>query len=85
MTYGDFKDLSKRTVSGKVLHDKALNVAKSDDGYERSCFDGLCYYYKMSDAGLKGRVINSNLDCQSKQWPEELHKSIIIKFKRHKI
>ena len=28
MTYGDFKDLSKRTTSDKVLHDKAFNIAK---------------------------------------------------------
>ena len=79
------KICQKKTVSGKVLHDKALNVAKSDDGYERSCFDGLCFYYKISDAGLKGRVISPNLDCDSKQLAEELRKSIIIKFKRHKI
>ena len=27
-TYGDFKDLAKRTVSGKVLRDKTFNIAK---------------------------------------------------------
>ena len=37
MAYGDFKDLAKRTVSGKVLRDKAFNIAKYPkyDGYER--------------------------------------------------
>ena len=29
MTYGDFKDLSKRTASDKSLRDKALNIAKT--------------------------------------------------------
>ena len=28
MAYGDFKDLAKRTVSDKVLRDKAFKIAK---------------------------------------------------------
>ena len=28
MAYGDFKDLSKRIVTNKVLRDRALNIAK---------------------------------------------------------
>ena len=37
MTYGDFKDLTRRLVSNKVLHDKAFNIAKKSkyDGYQR--------------------------------------------------
>ena len=36
MTYGDFKDLTRRTASDKILHDKALNIAKNPkyDGYQ---------------------------------------------------
>ena len=29
MTYGDFKDLTKRTASDKILRDKAFNIAKT--------------------------------------------------------
>ena len=29
MTYGDLKDLAKRTASDKVLRDKAFNIAKN--------------------------------------------------------
>ena len=29
VSYGDFKDLPERTASDKVLHDKALNIAKN--------------------------------------------------------
>ena len=29
MAYGDFKDSTKRTVSDKILRDKAFNVAKT--------------------------------------------------------
>ena len=37
IAYGDFKDLKKRTASGKVLRDKAFNIAKNPkyDGYQR--------------------------------------------------
>ena len=36
MGYGDFKDLNKRTTAGKVLCDKAFNIAKNPkyDGYQ---------------------------------------------------
>ena len=29
MAYGDFKDLTRRTASDKVLYDKAFNIAKN--------------------------------------------------------
>ena len=29
MAYGDFKDLPKKTAAGKVLRDKAFNIAKN--------------------------------------------------------
>ena len=29
MTYGDFKDLAKKTASDKLLTDKAFNIAKN--------------------------------------------------------
>ena len=37
MAYGDFKDLERRTTSGKVLRDKAFNIAINPkyDGYQR--------------------------------------------------
>ena len=36
MTYGDFKDLTRRTTSDKILHDKAFNTAKNPkyEGYQ---------------------------------------------------
>ena len=36
MTYGDFKDLARRTASDKVLRDKAFNVASNPkyDGHK---------------------------------------------------
>ena len=29
MAYGDFKDLTRRTASDKILRDKAFNIAKN--------------------------------------------------------
>ena len=35
MTYGDFKDLTRRTASDKMLSDKAFDIVKNPkyDGY----------------------------------------------------
>ena len=33
MTYGDFKDLAKRTTADKVLRNKAFNIAKNPKYY----------------------------------------------------
>ena len=37
MAYGDFKDLPRKTISNKVLCDKAFNIAKNPtyDGYQK--------------------------------------------------
>ena len=48
MAYGDFKDLTRRTASDKILRDKAFNIANNPkyDGYQR----GLASVaYKMFD------------------------------------
>ena len=59
MTYGDFKDLSRRTASDMVLRDKAFNIAKNPkyDGYQR----GLMVY-KFFDKKTAS-VVGLNL-CQ---------------------
>ena len=38
MTYGDFKDLTRKTASDKMLSDKAFDIAKNPkyDGYQGS-------------------------------------------------
>ena len=52
MAYGDFKDLTERTASDKVLRNKAFNIAKNSkyDGYQRGltsmvhkCFDNKTF------------------------------------------
>ena len=38
MAHGDFKDLTRRTVSDEILHDEAFDVPKNPkyDGYQRA-------------------------------------------------
>ena len=44
MAYGDFKGLTRRTASDKILREKAFNIAKNSkyDGYQRGL--GLMVY-----------------------------------------
>ena len=74
MTYGDFKDLKRRTASDKVLRYKAFNTAKNlkYDGYQR----GITFMvHKFFDKNSKGSGFNIPLEF-SEQLAEELHKPI---------
>ena len=46
MAYGDFKDLNRRTASGKILRDRAFNIAKNPkyDGYQNG-FASMVYKF----------------------------------------
>ena len=83
MAYGHFKDLKRRTAADNVLRDQAFNIAKNpkNDGYQR----GLASIgYKFFDKKTKGSGVtlpNKSIP-QNEQLPEELHKPIIIKFKK---
>ena len=48
MAYGDFRDLTKRTASDKVLRDKAFKTASDQkyDGYQRGLASMI---YKVFD------------------------------------
>ena len=56
MAYGDFKDIARRTVSDKVLTDKAFNVAKNPkyDGYQKGLASMI---YKFFDKKSKGNGV----------------------------
>ena len=63
MTYGDFKDLARRTASDNILRDKAFNIAKNKkyDGYQR----GLAsLVYKSFDKKLLVAVLKMRI-CQT--------------------
>ena len=57
MAYGDFKDLTRRTASDKILHHKAFNIAKNlkYDGYQRGLASMVYKFFdkKSSGSGIK--------------------------------
>ena len=63
MAYGDFKDLARRTVSDKVLRDKAFNIAKDPkyDGYQRGLASMV---YKFFDETSADSVVNKTLESK---------------------
>ena len=63
MAYGDFKDLARRTVSDKVLRDKAFNIAKDPkyDGYQRGLASMV---YKFFDENSADSVVNKTLESK---------------------
>ena len=83
MTYGDFKDLVRRTTSDKVLRDKAFNIAKNPkyDGYQRGLASMVYMFFDKKSAG---RGVNIPLEF-NEQLAKELHKPIIRKFKKRKV
>ena len=74
--YFDSKDLVKRAISDKIMRDRAYKIARNRnyDGYKR-----VSMVYRFFDKKI-GSGISVN-----EQLAEELHKSIIKKFKRRKV
>ena len=81
MAYGKSKDLIKRTQSDKVLKDKAFKIASDSkyDGYQRGLASMV---YKLFDKKSKGSGIANETYYQ---LANELHKTIIRKFKKRKV
>ena len=86
MIYGDFKDLARRTVSDKVLRDKAFNIAKNTkyDGYQRGLASMVYKFFdkksaSLTDKSVSGSGVNIPLEF-NEQLAKELHKPVIINF-----
>ena len=91
MTYGDFKDLGRRTDSDKILRDKAFNIAKNPkyDGYQRGLASMFYYFFdkkstSLTNKSVSGSGVNIPLEF-NEQLAKELHKPIIRKFKKRKV
>ena len=63
MGYEDCKDLTTRTASNKMLHDKAFNTAKNSK-YDRSQRGLASKVYKFFDEKLLGAVLKLRI-CQT--------------------
>ena len=85
MAYGDFKDLVRRTVSDKILCDKALNIAKNPkyDGYQRGLTSMVYKFFDKKFSGRGSGIKNENIS--NKELTEELRKPIIRKFNKGKV
>ena len=86
MTYGDFKDLARRTVSDKLLSDKAFSIAKNPkyDRYQRGLACMLYNFFDKKTSGsgvatLANKSAASNKIKQNQQSAGELHEPIIKK------
>ena len=78
MAYGNYKGLARRTVSDKILRDRAFNIATNPkyDGYQK---DLASMVYKFFDKQHTGSGIkNENMSDQ--QLADVLHKPSIRKF-----
>ena len=53
MVYGDFKDLTRRTASDKILCNKAFNIAKNPkyDGYQRGLASMVYKFFDKKTSG----------------------------------
>ena len=83
MAYGDFKDLTSRIASDKILCGDTFNIAKKPkyDGYHCGIAPMV---YNFLDKKTSGRTVE-NKNIFNKELAEELHKTGIRKFKKEKI
>ena len=95
----DFKDLTRRTASDKILRDKAFNIAKNlkYDGYQRGHSSVVYKFFgkKIAGSGIKNENISNqhplNLACKAevsdstREIAEKLQNQVIRKFKKRKV
>ena len=77
-TYSGSENVAKRTISYKILKDRAYELARNCnyDGYQRALASLVCKFFDKktgSRVSVKG------------QLAQELHKPVIKKFKRRKV
>ena len=96
MTYGDFKDLPRRTAADKVLRDKAFNFANTPkyDRYQRGLASMVYKFFDKKafntnkETGINSDAVFENkrpLDLAMQQLAKELLKPIIRKFEKLKV
>ena len=61
MVYGDFKDLSRKSASDKVLSDKAWNIAKNKNMMDIS-MDLHQWFINLSIKNLLVRLLTQGLE-----------------------
>ena len=86
MDYGDFKNLTGRTTSDKILRDKAFNIAKNPkyDGYQSGLASMVYKLFDKKSASLADKSASGsdikNENMSKKELAKELHKPLNGKF-----
>ena len=75
MAHGDFKDLTRKTASDKILSGKAFNIAKNPkyDGYQRGLASMVYRFFDKKTSG--GAIKNENMS--NKELAEEMHNQLL--------
>ena len=74
--YSDSKDLTKRTISDKILKDRVYKIARNRK-YDESVLASMFHHLFDKKTGLGVSV--------DEQLAKELHKAVIKKFKRRRV
>ena len=85
--YADHKDLINRTEAGKVLKDKAYNIASNPeyDGYQRGLASMVYKCFDKKSTGRCFKKLKNMTKPSSSILADELHKPVIGKFKKRKV
>ena len=69
MAYGDFKELTRRTASDKVLCDKAFNIARNPkyDGYQCGLASMVFKFFTKETSDGAG-ALSDNLQLKSRVY-----------------
>ena len=75
---GDFKDLARRTTSGKILRDKVFNITKIPkyDGYQRGLASMIYKFFDKKFSGSGRPLSSASVIASNKeniQLADELH------------
>ena len=73
MVCGNFKDLTRRTISDKILRDKAFNVAKNPkyNGYQRGLASMVYRFFnkKTVSGAIKNEIMSAKELAEQIQNP----------------
>ena len=81
MAYGDFRDLPRRKLSEKELHDKACEIASNSiyDGYQQRGLVSMVHKYFDKKAGDTSTRIGARIS-ENQELTNELQRPVPRKF-----
>ena len=96
MTYGDFKDLPRKTALDKILHNKAFNVAKNPkhDEFQRGLTSMVYKFFDKKTSGANTSATRANKFAvysvkseviSNQELAKQLQKTIIRKSEKRKV